>query len=318
MLPRQKEEEAMLFIYHTVEDKLLCTTEIAKGCWINLINPTEAELLRVSQETELAYDFLKYPLDDEELPRVETDEDQIMIIVNIPIICKGDVVYDTIPLGIILNDNFIVTVCLEDANLLQEFTTSRVKGIATFKKTRFIFHLLHRKTTLFLKYLRDINRLTEETEKSLRSSMKNQSLFYSMNLQKSLVYFSTSLRYNAKVMSRLMRGKTVKMYEEDEDLLEDVIIENTQAIEMADIYSNISSTSMTAFASLISNNLTIVMKFLTAITIILSIPTMLASFWGMNVPVPFGQNLYGFTIILSISLVICLISTWLLIKKHMF
>lgn len=308
----------MLFIYHTVEDKLLCTNEIAKGCWINLINPTEAELSRVSQETGLAYDFLKYPLDDEELPRVETDEDQVMIIVNIPIICKGDVVYDTIPLGIILNDNFIVTVCLEDANLLQEFTTSRIKGIATFKKTRFIFHLLHRKTTLFLKYLRDINRLTEEIEQSLhKSSMKNQALFYNMNLQKSLVYFSTSLRYNAKVMSRLMRGKTIKMYEEDEDLLEDVIIENTQAIEMADIYSNISSTSMTAFASLISNNLTTVMKFLTAITIILSIPTMLASFWGMNVPVPFGNNYFGFTIILIISVVVCGIITWLLSKKDM-
>ncbi|MGI5891149.1 MAG: magnesium transporter CorA family protein [Bacillota bacterium] len=308
----------MIFTYNTVDDKLVCCNQFPKGCWINLINPTEPEIQRVVNETGLDYDFLKYPLDDEEIPRIEVEEDQVMIIFNIPIIEDGEVIYDTIPLGIILNDDYIVTVCLEDADLLQEFTSGRIKGWATFKKTRFIFQLLHRKTTLFLKYLRDIHRRTSEIENTLRQSMKNKQLIHLLNLQKSLVYFSTALRANAKVMERLLRSKAIKMYEEDEDLLEDVIIENRQAIEMADVYSNISSSTMSAFASLISNNLNIVMRFLTAITIILAIPTMLSSFWGMNVPVPMTDNPIAFTIIVLVAAASCLIAVRLLIKKDLF
>ncbi len=308
----------MLFIYQTLEEQLLCRDEIYKGCWINLINPTEAELQTVAQKTGLEYDFLRYPLDDEEIPRVEAEDDQVMIIINVPMYYpNSDVFYDTIPLGIILNEDYLVTVCLEDVDLLQEFSSTRIKGMATFKKTRFIFHLLHRKTTIFLKYLRDIHRRNEEIENSLHKSMKNKDLVYLLNLQKSLVYFGTSLRYNAKVMNRLMRGKAIKMYEEDEDLLEDVIVENTQAIEMADIYSNILAGSMEAFASLISNNLNIILKFLTAITIVLAIPTMVASFWGMNVNVPFQSHAFGFLFVTVIALIACIIVIILLNKRNM-
>lgn len=313
----------MLFIYQTVDDKLLCLDVIEKGCWINLVNPTEAELHKVVSETGIDYDFIKDPLDDEEIPRIEIEEEQAMIIIHAPIITGESVMYDTIPLGMVLNDDYVITVCLKDLNLFEELQSSRSKGIATFKKTRFIFQVIHRKTTLFLKYLRDINRRTEEIESELHKSMKNKELIYLLNLQKSLVYFSTSLRYNSKVMNRLMRGKTVKMYEEDEDLLEDVIIENTQAIEMADIYSNITGSTMNAFASLISNNLSSVMRFLTAITIILAIPTMISGFWGMNVDVPFGtesisSNMLGFIIIVIFALSISLITGLLLKKKDMF
>ncbi|MBQ1501199.1 MAG: magnesium transporter CorA family protein [Firmicutes bacterium] len=291
-----------------------------KDCWINLVNPTEAELRMVSDETGLDYDFLKYPLDDEEIPRVEVEDEQAMIIVHAPIRTDDDIIYDTIPFGMILNDDYIVTVCLEDINLLEEFTLSRTKGIATFKKTRFIFHTLNRKTTLFIRYLRDINRRTEQMEQKLGHAMRNEELNILLNLQKSLVYFSTSLRYNSKVMNRLMRGKTVKMYEEDEDLLEDVIIENSQAIEMAEIYSNITKSTMDSFSSMISNNLSGTMKLLTSITIILSIPTMIASFWGMNVNVPFGNSFgfIGFAVILAMATVACVLSILLLKKKNMF
>ncbi len=310
----------MLFIYKTIDDKLHCRDTIEKGCWINMINPTESELKQVATATQLEYDFLKYPLDDEEIPRVEVEEEQALIIIHAPI-AGNEILYDTIPLGIILNEDFIVTVCLNDLNLLEEFSSSRIKGMATFKKTRFIFQLLHRKTTLFLRYLRDINRLTEKMEHELNKSMRNEELLYLLNMQKSLVYFSTSLRYNAKVMNRLMRGKTVKMYEEDEDLLEDVIIENTQAIEMADIYNNISSSTMNAFASLISNNLSRVMKLLTAITIILAIPTMIFSFWGMNVTLPLGVTTdgspLGYVVIFVFALIVCIFSIFLLRRKNM-
>ena len=309
----------MIFIYHTLDHKLVCPDHIEKDCWINLVNPTEAELRQVSQETGLDYDFLKYPLDDEEIPRVEMEEEQSMIIVHAPITMDDDVIYDTIPLGIITNDDYIVTVCLEDLDLLEEFLNTRVKGMATFKKTRLIFHMLNRKTMLFLKYLRDINRRTEEMEHQLSRSMRNKDLLYLMNLQKSLVYFSTSLRYNAKVMNRLLRGKTIKMYEEDEDLLEDVIIENSQAIEMVEIYSNITTSTMNAFSSLLSNNLSMTMKLLTAITIILALPTMISGFFGMNVPVPLtGFGSFGFYIILGICFTVCIISIIWLKKKDMF
>jgi len=310
----------MIFIYRTIDNQLQCRDMVEKDCWINLVNPTEAELNLVSEQTGLEYEFLKYPLDDEEIPRVEVEDDQALVIVHAPIRTDDDIIYDTIPLGMILNDNYIVTVCLEDINLLEEFQLSRTKGIATFKKTRFIFHTLSRKTTLFLRYLRDINRRTEEMEEKLNHYTKNSDLLQLLNLQKSLVYFSTSLRYNSKVMNRLIRGKTIKMYEEDEDLLEDVIIENAQAIEMAEIYSNITKSTMDAFSSMISNNLSGTMKLLTAITIILSIPTLIASFWGMNVNVPFEEHvgLFGFMVILGVTLVVCVLSIILLRKKDMF
>lgn len=309
----------MIFTYLTVDQKLVCLDEIQENCWVNLVNPTEAELRQVSEATGIDYDFLKYPLDDEEIPRVETEEDQAMIIIHAPIITEDDVMYDTIPLGVVTNDKYIVTVCLQDLNLLEEFTSSRVKGNATFKKTRFLFHTMNRKTNLFLRYLRDINRRTEEMEGVLSRSMKNKELLYLLNLQKSLVYFSTSLRYNAKVMNRLLRGKAVKMYEEDEDLLEDMIIENTQAIEMAEIYSNTTQSTMNAFASLISNNLSDAMKLLTAITIVLAIPTMISGFFGMNVPVPLvALGGLGFYLILIFCVIICITTVLLLKKKNMF
>ena len=309
----------MIFIYRTIDNKLQCRDEIEKDCWINLVNPTEAEINRVSAETGLDYDFLKYPLDDEEIPRVEVEDDQAMIIINVPIRTDDDIIYDTIPLGMILNDDYIVTVCLEDTNLLEEFNLSRIKGIATFKKTRFIFHTLNRKTTLFLRYLRDINRRAEKMEAELTKSMKNKELLALLNFQKSLTYFSTSLRYNAKVMNRLLPGKTIKMYEEDVDLLEDVIIENSQAIEMAEIYGNITKSTTDAFSSMISNNLSTTMKLLTSITIILAIPTMIASFWGMNVNVPFENSgsIFGFVIILVAALIACIFCIILLRKKDM-
>ncbi len=311
----------MLFIYQSRENNLRSIEAIEKNCWINLINPTEAELQQVIAATGLDETFLKYPLDDEEIPRAEVEEDQAMIIIHTPLRVDDDIIYDTIPLGIVLNHDYIVTISLYDLNLLEEFMSTRIKDLATFKKTRFIFHLLQRKTTLFLRYLRDINLRMEKMEDEINRSMKNKDLLYLLNLQKTLVYFSTSLRYNARVMNRLMRGKTVKMYEEDEDLLEDVIIENTQAIEMADIYSDIAASTMNSFASLISNNLSDTMKLLTGITIILSIPTMIASFWGMNVAVPFGNALSvfaSFGIILIFALIACIVSIVLLRKKDMF
>lgn len=165
------------------------------------------------------------------------------------------------------------------------------------------------------KFIKKINRETEIAEKELRQTRKNKSLLRLLSLEKSLVYFTTSLKANEVVMERMNRGKVIKLYEEDEDLLEDVLIENKQAMEMSKIYSDILSGVMDAYSSIISNNLNGVMKILTAITIIISVPTMISSFWGMNVKVPMQDNPWGFAIILIASILIGIIVTIILKRK---
>ncbi|MGI5825535.1 MAG: magnesium transporter CorA family protein [Bacillota bacterium] len=283
----------MLTVYRSEEDRLLeieAAAEAEKGDWFNLINPTNDEILLTAEETGIYEEFLRYPLDDEELPRVESEDDQIMIIVNIPVTGQGEVLYETMPLGIILNDDYIVTVCLEEIDFASYMSKFKNKDMATFKKTRFIFQLLQRETNRYLRYLRDIDRRHDVTEAALRKNMSNEGLSALSQLQKSLVYFTTALRSNDKVMEKLMRTKTLKMYEEDRDLLDDVIIENRQAIEMADVYSNICRNTMDTLSSITSNNLNRIMNFLTIITIVVAVPTFVTGFFGMNVPMPFSDN----------------------------
>ena len=194
---------------------------------------------------------------------------------------------------------------------------NNTKNIITYKKSRFLLQILYKNSSMYLNLLKKINKETEVAESTLKNSMKNKALLKLLNLEKSLVYFTTSLKSNELVMEKTMRGKIIKLYEEDEDILEDSIIENKQAIEMAKIYSDILNGTMDAYASIISNNLNGVMKFLTSITIILSIPTMIASFWGMNVPVPFQDNPYGFPILIGISIIVSIIATLWLNKREM-
>ena len=196
-------------------------------------------------------------------------------------------------------------------------TINQMKNIITYKKSRFLLQLLYANSSLYLTLLKKINKETEIAESVLKDSMKNKELLKLLSLEKSLVYFTTSLKSNEVVMEKTMRGKIIKLYEEDEDILEDSIIENKQAIEMAKIYSDILNGTMDAYASIISNNLNGVMKYLTSITIILAIPTMVASYWGMNVPVPLQDNPWGFPIIFAFSIIIAIIATIWLNKKDM-
>jgi len=309
----------MLKIYLSNEkEDLFVISEFEKGSWINLVKPTEEEIGMVALKTGISCEFLTYPLDEEERPHLELEDNQLLLIIDVPIPGEKDLMYETIPLGIIVTDDFIVTVCLENVDIISDFISQRVKGMATFKKTRFVFQILYKTASSYLKCLKQIDKKTDEVERELHKSMKNKELINMLNLEKSLVFFSTSLRGNEIVMEKLLRGKVIKMYEEDEDLLEDVIIENKQAIEMANIYSNILSGTMDAFASVISNNLNIVMKFLAAITIVLALPTMVASFYGMNVPLPFQDSPYGFVLILGISVIVSGLSAYYLAKKDMF
>ena len=307
----------MLTVYRSDENRLLEIEEITeaeKGDWFNLINPSNEEILLAAKETGIYEEFLRYPLDDEELPRVESEDDQIMIIVNIPVTGQGEVFYETMPLGIILNDDYIVTVCLEEFDFASYMAKMKNKNMATFKKTRFIFQLLQRETNRYLRYLRDIDRRHDVTEAALRQNMSNEGLTTLSHLQKSLVYFTTALRSNDKVMEKLMRTKTLKMYEEDRDLLDDVIIENRQAIEMADVYSNICRNTMDSLSSITSNNLNRIMNFLTIITIVVAVPTFITGFFGMNVPMPFSENPWT-TLLIFVLCMTAGVCSFYLLKK---
>ena len=308
----------MLQIFQTVEDELQENEQFSEGCWAALTKPTNEELQQVVQETGIDIDDLRAPLDDEERSRIEQEDDYVVVLVDIPSLDEKDR-YVTIPLGIYMTKQLIVTVCLEETPVLKAFMNNRVKEFFTFKRTRFVFQILYRNATSYLRYLRIIDRKSEQSEEKLHISQKNKELIELLELEKSLVYFTTSLRSNETVLEKLLRTEKVKKYPEDEELLEDVIVENKQAIEMANIYSGILSGMMDAFASVISNNLNVVMKFLSTVTIVMSIPTMIASFYGMNFDnIPLGHSPYGFFIITACTLVITSLVVLFFKKKNLF
>lgn len=308
----------MLEIFKTIEDRLQEEDMVSEGCWVALTKPTNEELQTVSRETGIDIDDLRAPLDDEERSRIEQEGDCVIVLVDIPSLDEKDR-YVTIPLGIYMTKQAIVTVCLEETPVLRAFMNNRVREFYTFKKTRFVFQILYRNATSYLRYLRIIDRKSEQIEEKLHISQKNKELIELLELEKSLVYFTTSLRSNETVLEKLLRTEKVKKYPEDEELLEDVIIENKQAIEMANIYSGILSGTMDAFASVISNNLNVVMKFLSTVTIVLSIPTLIASLFGMNfVNIPLGDNPHGFLIVTVCTLVLTALVTIFFQRKNLF
>lgn len=295
--------------------------EIKTGCWINLVAPTEEEIRYIANHLDIPIDSIKDALDDEERSRVEKEDNHVLIIVDIPIATNDEVegpIYETIPIGMIITNTCFITVCFQENPIFEEFSKNKIKNFYTFMKTRFALQMLYVISTYYLRYLKQINRRTTEIEKKLHQSMKNKELFSLLSMEKSLVYFTTSLKANNIVMERLLRLNYLRMYEDDQDLLQDVIIENKQAIEMTEVYSSILSGMMDAFASVISNNLNIAMKFLTAITIVLSFPTIVFSFYGMNVPIPYQDKPYAYLMTLGISAIFSGVTAWIFWKKRYF
>lgn len=297
--------------------------EFKKGAWINLVNPSENEIKKVCENVQIQEDFIRDALDFEEKARIdqEDDDNTILFVVDVPVTEKGEegeVIYSTMPLGmIVVRDDFFITVSLRKNKIIEPFEKRKIKNFQTYKKTRFIFQILYLNSSFFLNYLKQINKETEIAEYILKNSMRNKELLRMLSLEKGLVYFTTSLKSNELVMEKALRGKIIKLYEEDEEILEDAITENRQAIEMAQIYNNILGGTMDAYASIISNNLNGVMKTLTSITIILAVPTMISSFWGMNVGLPLQDNPFGFIIMITISIVLTLVVSWWLKRRDM-
>ena len=315
----------MLKIYNTdiQTGNLEEIKEFQKGSWINLVNPSEAEIKKVCENVKIEEDFIRDALDFEEKARIDEEEDDntILFVVDVPIIEKHEEneMYTTMPLGmIVVRDDFFITVSLRKNRVIEDFEKRKIKNFQTYKKSRFIFQILYLNSSYYLTHLKQINKETEIAEYILKNSMRNKELLKLLNLEKSLVYFTTSLKSNELVMEKTMRGKIIKLYDDDEDILEDAITENRKAIEMAKIYSDILNGTMDAYASIISNNLNSVMKTLTSITIVLAVPTMISSFWGMNVKLPFENNPFGFVIMILFAVITTLVVTWWLKKRDMF
>ncbi len=308
----------MVEFYKTIGNKISPIDSLEDGCWVNVISPSEEEISYLIDDLGLDRGFVRSSLDEEETSRIESEDDQILLIIDAPRATtesQNTILYTTMPFGIIIKDTFLVTICLSECSVLTEVADGRVRNIQTHLKNRFIFSILLRIATRYLQYLRQIDKITNMMEEQLQKSMRNKELFQLLGLEKSLVYFSTSLKSNEVTLEKLLRGRVIKLYEEDQDLLEDVLIEFKQAIEMSSIYSSILSGMMDAYSSIISNNLNIVMKVLAAVTILMAIPTIIASFYGMNVtgiPVP------QFWFPVAVSAVVVLVATIILIKTNMF
>ena len=317
----------MLTIYKSQENghlQELTLNTIEKGSWINIIDPTPYELKMISALTEVEPDFLRSALDDEERSHIDVEDDAIMILTNVPLV-REEESYDTLPLAIILTRQYLITVCLEETPVIADFNERTARLFRTFKKTQFLFQILYKSATFYLRYLRQINKLSDDIEERLRHSMRNSEILRLMELQKGLTYFNAALRSNGAVLEKLLRLRSSRtlegildIYEEDEDLLEDVIIENKQAREMVEMYSQILSRLADTFSSMISNEQNMVMKFLAAMTIIIAIPTVISSFFGMNVPVPMSENNLGFCIVIMIALAASAASAYVFWRKHMF
>lgn len=270
---------------------LIRTTDFAEKCWIDLVNPTDDECEDAAAFSGVPEDMIKAALDEEEQARTEFDEGCSMFVVDCPIIeesISGDS-YTTLPLAIIYNQKCIITVCLKGNTVLKDFITRRTK-IYCDKPVHFILTFLLGNSKRFLYCLKQIDRKNHRIQSELGRTMKNAEIIQLLDLQNSLVYFSTSLSSNDKVYEKLSKVEAVKTRDDYQDLFDDVSIESKQAIETCNIYKNILSVTMDAYGSVISNNANDTMHRLTIITILLAVPTMIAGFWGMNMPVPFQEG----------------------------
>ena len=309
--------------YWKTDDRLIHEEVwVNNGVWVQMINPTVAEGQEIAEKLYVDIEDVLAALDEEESSRIEMQDGYTLILVDIPTIeIRHDKEsYTTIPLGIILTQDEIVTVCTEDTPVLQAFLNNRVKEFSTKKKLRFVYQILYRISALYQSDLRVIDKKRTEIEERVGEDTEDVDLIALHELESTLVYFATSLRANGVVLDRLTRYKRLEQYPEDKELLGDVIVENKQAIEMTSIYRDIINGTRELMSSVIDNRLNNVMKYLTSITLGMAIPTIISGIYGMNVAaewMPFAKTPHGFLIICVLILIVCLIILFILRKKKM-
>ena len=306
----------MLTFYKTQEGRMQQLSACEPGCWVHCVAPTDDEVSRLIDHLKIEPDFFRAALDEEESPHIDQEDACTLIMVDIPTVLKEEdgLTYSTRPLGLILTEKSVVTVSLYANPLFDEFADGAVKDVQTNLKTRFVLQWMLRIASRYLLYLKQIDRTSDQLEEEVRKSMKNNELIRLLNIEKSLMYFSSSLKQNEITLEKIMRGRAVKLYDEDQDLLEDVLIEVKQAIDMANIHLNVLSGTMDAFASLINNNMNNVMKILASITLIISIPTVVSGIWGMNVGNLPSEN---FWVPILVTILAMIVSAVVLRRKNM-
>ncbi len=287
--------------------------ECEPGCWIRCIAPTNDEINSLIAEFSIEPEFFRAAMDEEESSHIDIEDESTLLIIDIPVLERPheDIIYTTTPLGIIITESNVITISTKESPILTEIADGAVKDIQTNLKTRFILNILLRVATRYLQYLKQIDKTFNQLERRLRRSTKNNELMQLLDIEKSLVYFSYSLKANEITIEKIMRGRVIKMYEEDQDLIEDVLVEIRQAIDMSGIYLNILSGTMETFASIINNNLNVVMKILASLTLLISIPTVISGLYGMNTDfLPFPS--FWFPTGLSI---VCMLIAFIILKK---
>ena len=301
----------------TIKDSSLkiCSSH-ERSAWYYVINPTEDEKLEIMKKFGLSRDDMEDMLDEHERPLIDKEDDKIALIIRIPYMIedKGQIVFSTIPLGIVINDYNILTVCKRETMLMRDFTTDLIKDLYTTKRTRMLLQIFSRTNFYYMRFLRQMEKLIYKKEVAIKK-LQNDDIVYLVEACKSLLFFQTSLTENGNILERIMSGKVIKLYEQDQDILEDIVIDNKQTIEMTKIFSKIISNIREAYSSILNNNLNKIMKFLAAMTVILTIPTIIGSVYGMNVDLPFQQTNFIFTFLLTSSLLIIAFVVLLFYKK---
>jgi magnesium transporter len=319
-MPYHAQEAAMLNIYKTTEQGFEKLDFVSSGCWINAVDPAAEEIQQLI-EWGIDVDYINYSLDQDEMARVEREDEYTFILLRIPIFqgTNVDIPYTTVPLGIFIQENMITTICRYESDIFKVLVNGKYRGLRTGKRYRLALYIFLETAVRFLNCLRAINRSTDALEDQLQKSTRNREVLELLKYQKSLTYFATALRSNGVMMERLQRIQMFNQYEEDKDLLEDVLTENQQAIQMVNINNEILSAMMDAFASIISNNLNSVMKILAALTIVTALPGTVGAFFGMNVPLPISEvHPYSFYAILGISIALSAIAAFIFYKRDWF
>ena len=300
--------------YKTINGRISQIDEYEEGCWINCVAPNESEASLLISDFNIEPDFIRASLDEEESSHIDYEDGVTLIMIDSPVVERSgkNLTYYTVPLSIMITPKNVITVSIRQNSIIEEFANGLMRNVRTHHKTHFVLYIMLRLASKYLQYLKQIDKISAHVEQELRKSMKNQELIQLLEVEKSLVYFSSSLKSTKVTLEKIMRGRFVKLYEEDQELLDDVLIEIKQAVEMSEIYLNILSGTMDAFASIISNNLNIVMKILASITLILSIPTIISGIYGMNTPnFPF-MDYWWFPLIISGAL---MLGSYIILKK---
>lgn len=317
----------MITYYKTQEDaEIRKIDSYQQGSWVHVMAPTPDEVDYLSKKFEIPRDHILDPLDREERSRIELKHVEesfkhSLVIIDCPIEAKdemGFLEFKTIPIGIITTKEVVVTVVLEQIPILEDIIDRRMEQYDTANHIAFVLQILYAVAYYFLKYLNSLIEHMHTLEKNIRESMKNEELYAFMAIQRSLVFFATALQSNKAILEKMVVAAHYTDKDEDKELLQDVIIENKQAIAMTDTYTQIVGGMSDTFSSVIANNLNRVMKFLTSFTIILSLPTIVASIYGMNVKLPFSDNEYAFGLIMMGTIIVTIITTIVFWRKKYF